>query len=87
MTEVHTLILGILHVFLKLSLKRRNRQRKGKTWKAPKNLCLVDGDRCGERQRGLPGSQLHLPVCGGERTAGAMLKMGNGAKGHVQKTC
>lgn len=45
MAEGQTLTLGILHVFLKISLKkkRRHRQRKGKAWKAPKNPFLMDG--------------------------------------------
>lgn len=40
------------------------------------------------KMKRVPGSQPHLPACGGERKvwgARAMLKMGNVAKGHVKK--
>lgn len=44
---MQTLILGILHVFLKISLKKgRDREKKrGKAWKAPKELFLVGRER------------------------------------------
>lgn len=40
------------------------------------------------KMKRVPGSQPHLPACGGERKvwgARAMLKMGHVAKGHVKK--
>lgn len=42
MTEVHTLILGILHVFLKLSLKRKGETDNGRGRHGrPRKICVL----------------------------------------------
>lgn len=87
---MQTLTLGILHVFLKISLKKKKKRRqttKGEGMEALKQLLLVEGGGCWKEGEG----QSHLPVCGGRKKqvwgASCALKMGNVAKGHVQKIC
>lgn len=68
--EGQTLILGISHVFLKISLKKKT-QRKGEGVEGPPKSAFYGWTRCGRRwrrERRLPGSWSHLSVYGGERT-------------------
>lgn len=71
MAKVQTLILGISHVFLKISLKKKKKKKDKERERhgGPERLFLVDGERCWkERVR-----QSHLLVCaGGKNRCGVL---------------